>query len=71
VGALDTLALIVEHEAGKLLTRSQQAGALLQGEDLDALEILARCAKHLRAPSDASAARGQMTVEEALEAVGG
>ena len=67
--AHDTLSQIVEQEARKLLKRSEASTNPLEGNELEALEVLARCTKTLRAPSNLPtqpSASDNMTDEEAL-----
>jgi hypothetical protein len=47
----ETLAQIVDIEAGKLLKRAQAGPESLCAEDLESLEVLSRCAKALRSPA--------------------
>lgn len=51
MSAQDTLSRIVEREAGKLDRLSDDDDAPLAAENLEALEVLTRCAKYLRAPT--------------------
>lgn len=67
----DVLANVVAREAGKLDLLSAASGTLLSESDLKALEMLARCAKCLKADPEAKTPGEKTTTEEALALVEG
>jgi len=72
LGAHATLTLIVEREAGKLLTLSQASSTFLSEDQLAAVERLARAVKYLGAPTEApSDPADHLSAEEALALVEG
>jgi hypothetical protein len=70
--AHSTLIGIIAHEASKLDTLSKADAEPLTPDHMEALEVLCRCTKQLRAPTREPEPEGEApSVEDDLKAVGG